>query len=165
MESINRLKIDNKHIYQEHFDRADMENVALFYHNIHTYKYNLYLCVKSKIAVIQPLTGDTNWTTLPMVFDTFKAKLRAGSLKGYVEHRSKQSRGFRRSRRSRGLNYYCLLDFFVGTFPVRRRGRVIKRHETCYVKVVCATSKCRNHFCRRLAPKLVIIMFPYGGCN
>ena len=25
---------------------------------IHT--YNLYLCVKSKIAVIQPLTGDTN---------------------------------------------------------------------------------------------------------
>lgn len=137
MESINRLKIDNKHIYQEHFDRADMENVALFYHNI----------------------------SLPMVFDTFKAKLRAGSLKGYVEHRSKQSRGFRRSRRSRGLNYYCLLDFFVGTFPVRRRGRVIKRHETCYVKVVCATSKCRNHFCRRLAPKLVIIMFPYGGCN
>ena len=30
---------------------------------LHTYihTYNLYLCVKSKIAVIQPLTGDTKY--------------------------------------------------------------------------------------------------------
>lgn len=137
MESINRLKIDNKHIYEEHFDRADVENVSSFYHDI----------------------------SLLMVFDIFKAKLRAGILKGYVQHRSKKSRGSRRSRRSRRLIYHCPLDFVVGTFPVRRRGRVMKRHETCYVKVVCATSKCRNHFCRRLAPKLVITMFPFRDCN
>ena len=31
--------------------------------SLHTYihTYNLYLCVKSKIAVIQPLTGDTKF--------------------------------------------------------------------------------------------------------
>ena len=37
---------------------------------LHTYihTYNLYLCVKSKIAVIQPLTGDTEKTLFQFQF-------------------------------------------------------------------------------------------------
>ena len=91
--------------------------------------------------------------SLPEIFDTFKAKLKEGILKEEVENSSK---------RSRRLVYYCTFDFSVGTFPDRRRRR---HHETCCVKVVCATSKCRNHFCRRVLPKSVITMFPYRGRN
>ena len=125
MESLNRMKIEEEHIYDKHFYRRDVNGVSLFHSHI-------------------SLTG---------IFDIFKAKLKEGILKEEVENSAK---------RSRRLVYYCTLDFPVGTFPDRRRRR---HHETRCVKVVCATSKCRNHFCRRVLPKIVITMFPYRGRN
>ena len=90
---------------------------------------------------------------LPEIFDKFKAKLKEGVLKEEVEYSPKRSRRF---------VYYCTFDFPVGTFPDRRRRR---HHGTRCVKLVCATSRCRNHFCRRVLPKIVITMFPYRGRN
>ena len=87
---------------------------------------------------------------LPEIFDKFKAKLKEGVLKEEVEYSPKRSRRF---------VYYCTFDFPVGTFPDRRR------NGTRCVKLVCATSRCRNNFCRRVLPKIVITMFPYRGRN
>ena len=125
IESLNRLKILMKHIYDKHFDRTDVDDISLFHPHI----------------------------SLPMVFETFKAKLQVGILERKVD------------RRSRRLIYYCPFDFVVGTFPNRRRIKRIKHQKTCLVKVVCVTSKCRNRFCRRLVPRVVITIFPYGGGN
>ena len=127
MKSFDRLKINEEHIYDKHFDRTDDDDISLFY---------------SK-------------NVLPLVFDTFKAKLQAGILKGKVQDRS---------RKSKRLIYQCPLDFAVGTYPVRHRRRGIKHHETCCVRVVCATSKCSNRFCPiGFVPRVVITIFPDGG--
>ena len=125
MESLNRMKMEQEHIYDKHFYRRDFDGVSLFRSHI----------------------------SLPGIFDTFKAKLKEGILKEEVENSAK---------RTRRLVYYCTFDFPEGTFPDRRRRR---HHETRRVKVVCATSKCRIHFCRRVLPKMVITMFPHRGHN
>ena len=95
--------------------------------------------------------------TLLMVFHEFKTMLKAGMLEGEVQDRP---------GKPKRLIYYCPFDFVVGTYPVRGRGRRFKHHETRLVKVVCATSKCRNRFCQvGLVPRVAISMYPYEDRN
>ena len=95
--------------------------------------------------------------TLLMVFHEFKTMLKAGMLEGEVQDRP---------GKPKRLIYYCPFDFVVGIYPVRGRGRRFKHHETRLVKVVCATSKCRNRFCQvGLVPRVAISMYPYEDRN
>ena len=111
-------KKNKKHVIDKHFHRTDADYISFFYPHI----------------------------SLRMVFERFRAKLRAGILKGKPVYPSKR------------LIYCCPLDFEVGTFPLRSRRWGIKHHKTCYVRVVCATSQCSN--CGRLVPSEIITIFP-----
>ena len=124
MESPIRLeRKDKEHIIERHFHRTNVENISMFYSDI----------------------------SVRMVFETFKAKLRAGILKGELVYPSER------------LIYYCPFDFGIGTFPIEHPSGIVEHRETCYVKVICATSRCSN--CGRLVPKVVITMFPDGSHN
>ena len=124
IESLYRLRIHKQHIIEKHFNRTNADDIFLFYPHI----------------------------SLRMVFETFRAKLRAGILEGKVDHLSGR------------LIYYYPLDFVVGTFSIRRDWG-FTLHETCFVRLVCATSRCPNRFCRRLVPTVVITIFPDGRRN
>ena len=86
-----------------------------------------------------------------MVYETFTAKHRAGILRRELAYQNR-------------LIYYCPFDHVIGTFPklVHSR-RIVEHRETCYVKVVCATSECSS--CGRRVPTEIITMFPDEGPN
>ena len=86
-----------------------------------------------------------------MVYETFIAMYWAGILRGQLGYQNR-------------LIYYCPFDYVKGTFPktVHSR-RIVEHRETCYVKVVCATSECSN--CGRRVPTEIITMFPHEGPN
>ena len=116
IQSIDRLQIRKRHIIDKHFDRTNVDDSYLFYPQI----------------------------SLRMVFETFRAKLRAGILERKIDHPSRR------------LIYYCPLDFVVGTFSIRHRWG-FTLHETRYVRVVCSTLEC--HFCHCLVPTLIRTIF------
>ena len=116
--TLRRLGISKKHIVEKHYDPKNAIDVSVFYPHI----------------------------DLPVVFKTFKAKLRADILKGKVDYLSRR------------LVYHYLFHDVVGTFPIKHRWG-ITTHETCCVRLVCATSRCR---CGRIVPTRVITSFPDG---
>ena len=80
-----------------------------------------------------------------MVLEEFKAMLRAGILRG-------------EPGRFGRLIYHCYFHGGIGTFAIKHPRGIIKRYETRYVRVICATITCRN--CGRLVPKWVVSMYP-----
>ena len=123
MESLNRLKIHMKHIYYKHFDRADVDDISLFHPHI----------------------------SLSMVFETFKAKLRAGILERKVD------------RRSRRLIYYCpglILSWELFQIDVESNESNIRK--PVWWKSYASPQDAVIAF---VVPRVVITIFPYGGGN
>lgn len=83
--------------------------------------------------------------------ETFTAKHRVGILRRELAYQNR-------------LICYCPFDHVIGTFPklVHSR-RIVEHRETCYVKVVCATSECSS--CGRRVLTEIITMFPDEGPN
>lgn len=91
---------------------------------------------------VQDRSTFTNNIQPRFFFEEVVDRLRSGVLEG-ATHRHR-------------LIYFCKFDFIVGNFP-NRQGIMC---ETYYVKVVCTTTECPNHRCRRLLPERVVTMYP-----
>ena len=94
--------------------------------------------------------------SLRRVFNTFLADLQDGNLREEIDSRHGPIR----------LVYHVLFNSIVGTFPDpsrRRRGGRIIHYETCFVKVVCDSSRCL--LCGRRLPRVVVTMFPHEDRN